>query len=136
MRDGPKPGAAADRSLEATLRRRARELGFADLGITTADDPGNAEYLRSWLDQGSHGEMAWLSTPDAVDRRGDLSATLPGVRSVIVVADSYPAGTDQRAGAGLRDGSDQGGGEQREEGEQGEGRGELGHGPSISRRAR
>lgn len=78
-------------SIEASLREKARELGFADIGITTAADPGHAEYLRSWLADGNHGEMAWLADPEAVRRRGDLGATLEGVRSVIVVADSYPA---------------------------------------------
>ncbi len=79
-------------SIEARLRARAQALGFADLGITTADDPGHIDYLRSWLADGNHGEMTWLADADGVRRRGSLVATLDGVRSVIVVAEAYPAG--------------------------------------------
>jgi epoxyqueuosine reductase len=46
-------------------------------------------FYREWLAQGLHGEMAYLARDDAITRRADLTETMPGVRSVVVVAQDY-----------------------------------------------
>jgi len=68
------------------LKTRAGELGFHRIGITTPEATAHMDYYRDWLAGGSHGRMTYLSRPDAVTRRGDLTSTLEGVRSVVVVA--------------------------------------------------
>jgi epoxyqueuosine reductase len=82
---GPAKGAA----LAGALRREAGRLGFERIGVTGPEPSEHLRYYRSWLDAGYHGEMAYLARKDAVERRADLSVTLEGVRSVIVVAHGY-----------------------------------------------
>ncbi|MHB1191784.1 MAG: tRNA epoxyqueuosine(34) reductase QueG [Longimicrobiales bacterium] len=76
-------------ALGAAVRAKARELGFDLVGITTPEPSEHVALYRRWLAAGRHGEMAYLARPDAVARRGDLSLTLLGVRSVIVVGHEY-----------------------------------------------
>ena len=77
--------------LEDRLREAGGRLGFAQVGIARARPSDHVAFLQSWLERGYHGEMRYLAREDAVARRADLSRTLEGVRSVIVVADHYPA---------------------------------------------
>jgi len=76
-------------ALARGLRAKARELGLAAVGITPSLPSTHLSFLRKWLDQGFHGEMAYLARGDATQRRGDLGLTLEGVRSVVVVAQDY-----------------------------------------------
>ncbi len=46
--------------MKAALRQRARELGFDDCRITSAEAPESATHFHQWLVQGRHGQMAWL----------------------------------------------------------------------------
>ncbi|HSW28219.1 MAG TPA: tRNA epoxyqueuosine(34) reductase QueG [Longimicrobiales bacterium] len=85
--DAPTAGGAS--TLSDAVRRRARELGFGLVGITTPDPSEHMDFYRRWLADGRHGGMAYLERSDAVARRDDLCATLPGVRSVIVVGHEY-----------------------------------------------
>ncbi|MEQ9401730.1 MAG: tRNA epoxyqueuosine(34) reductase QueG [Longimicrobiales bacterium] len=78
------------RALAERLRREAERLGFSGVGITTPDPSTHMDAYRRWLEAGHHGEMGYLARPDAVARRGDLSRTLEGVRSVVVLAEAYP----------------------------------------------
>lgn len=65
------------------------ELGFALVGICDARPTQHDQHLRDWLDAGQHGEMAYLA--DHLDVRLDPERLLPGVRSIICVADAYPS---------------------------------------------
>ncbi len=76
-------------ALSDAVRAKARELGFGLAGITTPEPTDHLTFYRRWLDEGRHGQMGYLARPDAVARRGDLSATLPRVRSVVVVGHEY-----------------------------------------------
>ncbi|HEX9710293.1 MAG TPA: tRNA epoxyqueuosine(34) reductase QueG [Candidatus Thermoplasmatota archaeon] len=78
----------ADR-FEDRLKARARELGFGLVGVAPAEASRHTAFFRAWLDAGRHGDMAYLARPDAVRRRADLDATLPGVRSVVMVGHEY-----------------------------------------------
>jgi epoxyqueuosine reductase len=73
--------------MKAALRQRARELGFDDCRVTTANAPASAPELQSWLASGQHGEMGYLERN--APKRTDPQLVLPGARSVICLAVSY-----------------------------------------------
>ncbi|MHC5002644.1 MAG: tRNA epoxyqueuosine(34) reductase QueG [Planctomycetota bacterium] len=66
---------------------RCRELGFALAGVCPAEPSRRAAELRSWLEAGRHGEMAYLARN--VEVRLDPARLLPGVRSILCVADRH-----------------------------------------------
>ncbi|MCZ2095366.1 MAG: tRNA epoxyqueuosine(34) reductase QueG [Anaerolineae bacterium] len=71
------------------VRQQAASLGFSQVGIIpAAPSPTLGTYLR-WIEEGMHGAMGYMARPDRVARRQDLSVILPGVRSLIVVAQEY-----------------------------------------------
>ena len=68
----------------------AAGLGFDDCRIAAAKRATHADDFTAWLDDGRHGEMAWLEkTPH---RRCDPREVLPGCRSVITLAVNYHTG--------------------------------------------
>jgi epoxyqueuosine reductase len=73
--------------MKEVLRQRARELGFDDCRVTTADPPESAGRFTQWLAECRHGEMAYLerNAPKRVDPR----QVLAGARSIITLAASY-----------------------------------------------
>jgi epoxyqueuosine reductase len=75
--------------IEAKLKQRAAELGLSLVGIARADQSRHGAFYERWLERGAHGEMSYLSRPDAVARRRDLSLTLESVRSIVVVGHEY-----------------------------------------------
>ena len=77
--------------LRERLTEEARALGFSLVGVTGPDASDHMSMYRRWVAQGRHGEMGYLAREDAIERRGDLTATLEEVRSVVVVAHEYYA---------------------------------------------
>lgn len=71
----------------ASIKGRARELGFDLCGIAPAERFPELAFFREWIDRGYAGEMAYL--PRSADRRADVREVLPGARSVIVTATLY-----------------------------------------------
>ena len=87
---------ADDNPLEARIKAKAAELGFAACGIAPADAaPRGAERLRQWLDSGAHGEMIWME--ERAHHRIAPAALWPDVRSVIALGMSYAPATDPLA---------------------------------------
>jgi len=80
---------AAQPRLNTRLREHARSLGFAALGIARLRPSDHADFYRSWIAAGHHGDMHYLARPDAVARRVDPQSTHPDLRTAIVVAQSY-----------------------------------------------
>lgn len=62
-------------------------LGFALAGVTEAFPSERRAEFRAWLAAGKHGDMTWLAGDAAA--RLDPDRLLPGVRSIIMVADQY-----------------------------------------------
>jgi epoxyqueuosine reductase len=88
-----------DHALAAEVKRRATELGFDLVGIAEAGPSRYRDYLRSWLDAGQAGSMAWMA--GRFDERTDPGVYLPGAQSVICVAINYfveiePVPSDQQ----------------------------------------
>jgi len=80
----------------AALRAEAAALGFDALGIADpAAIEGAAERLQRFLDEGSHGDMAWLASEPA--RRASPRVLWSEVRSVIMLGVNYGPDDDPRA---------------------------------------
>ena len=73
--------------MKEAIRRRARELGFDDCRVTTAEPPGSATQFQQWLERGWQGEMAYLQRNAA--KRVEPSRVLLGAKSIIALAASY-----------------------------------------------
>jgi epoxyqueuosine reductase len=73
--------------MKEAIRQRARELGFDDCRVTTADAPESAPHFQRWLAEQKYGEMAYLARN--APKRVDPQQVLPSARSVIALAASY-----------------------------------------------
>ena len=74
--------------IEARLKAKAAELGFAACGIARADAaPRTAERLHQWLSEGRHGDMIWMEERE--HQRASPAGLWPEVRSVIALGMSY-----------------------------------------------
>ena len=82
--------------LRQGLEDKARELGFAAVGVARADAaPLSGERLRQWLASGAHGDMIWME--EKADRRASPAGLWPEVRSVISLGMSYAPAVDPLA---------------------------------------
>ena len=82
--------------LQARLRERAAQEGFAAIGFApAADDPLRSRRLREWLDAGMHGSMSWME--DRADVRQGPKSMWPAAQSVIALGMSYAPDADPLA---------------------------------------
>ncbi len=82
--------------LKEQLYSRALAEGFAAVAIAPASlAPVCGERLRSWLDDGRHGDMIWMES--RADQRSDPTALWPEVRSIIMLGMSYAPPNDPMA---------------------------------------
>ena len=79
----------APQEVAARLKALARGEGFDPVGITLPSPSRHGAFLRGWVEEGRHGTMDYLARPDALERRGDPSLSLPVARSALVVAHEY-----------------------------------------------
>ena len=85
-----------DKPLEALIKAKAAEIGFAACGIARADAaPRAGERLRQWLAEGRHGSMLWME--ERAHHRESPAGLWPEVRSVIALGMSYAPGADPLA---------------------------------------
>jgi epoxyqueuosine reductase len=75
------------------IEQRALELGFDACHFTSAAAPESAGRFQRWLDDGCHGEMAYLARNGP--RRVDPQLVLPGAKSLIILASAYSADKGQ-----------------------------------------
>ncbi|OJV42569.1 MAG: tRNA epoxyqueuosine(34) reductase QueG [Bacteroidales bacterium 36-12] len=70
------------------IRNTALSLGFDSCGIAKAEAlTEDAEFMRSWLDTGQHGDMEYLNRN--FEKRIDPTVLVPGCKSVVVVLMNY-----------------------------------------------
>ena len=82
--------------LEAQLKVKAAEFGFAACGIARADAaPLAGQRLREWLAEGAHGDMIWME--ERAHHRTSPTDLWPEARSVIALGMSYAPGHDPLA---------------------------------------
>jgi epoxyqueuosine reductase len=90
------------KSLEARIRDKAAELGFAACGFARADAaPLAGERLHEWLADGRHGDMIWMA--ERAHHRESPEGLWPEVRSVISLGMSYAPANDPLALAEVPD---------------------------------
>ncbi|WP_084759675.1 tRNA epoxyqueuosine(34) reductase QueG [Zavarzinella formosa] len=70
------------------MKAKCLEQGFALAGIARASEADHFERFQEWLSRGFAGEMAYLT--ERAELRRHPESMLPGVRSVIMVALTYP----------------------------------------------
>ena len=86
----------------ASLREKARTLGFDACRITSAKAPMEArERLARWLAEGAHGDMAWMA--ETFERRVDPRKLMPDAKSVVMLGLNYGPSTDPRQALEPRD---------------------------------
>ncbi len=83
-------------SLKEAIRARARAEGFDVVGFAEPQLPDNAaEDLKEFLDQGLHGDMAWMASN--AERRADPNNLWDLARSVITIGVNYAPNSDPMA---------------------------------------
>ncbi len=80
---------AQQRDLTEFAKSEALRLGFSRVGITTPEPPPHLEIYEKWLNEGRHGEMAYLGTERARSRRANPREILPECASILIVAANY-----------------------------------------------
>ncbi|MEO8877669.1 MAG: tRNA epoxyqueuosine(34) reductase QueG [Polyangiaceae bacterium] len=77
--------------VRSRILEKGRALGFDAIGIASAVQPLDTEFPRykKFIDQGMHGEMAWLENNGEVRRSLDNDGILAGAKSVICLARRY-----------------------------------------------
>ncbi len=78
-------------ALAVAIKDRARALGFVLVGITTPDPPAHFSRYQQWIAAGYHGDMHYLATERALQRRADPRRILPECESIVVLGVPYPA---------------------------------------------
>jgi epoxyqueuosine reductase len=77
--------------LRSWIKGEARRLGFDLAGVTSPEPPTHLDVYEGWLAAGRHGEMAYLASETARQRRADPRQVMPECRSILVLAARYPA---------------------------------------------
>lgn len=73
--------------LTRVLKERAVDLGFAAIGVASAQTPVPRNHLEKWLGRGYHGTMEWLELTK--EKRLNPEEVLPDFKSIISVAFNY-----------------------------------------------
>ncbi len=80
-----------ENDIARAIKALALEMGFVAVGITLPGPPAHLDVYTDWLEQGCHGEMAYLAEPRRVYLRSQPGELLPGCQSIIVLAARYAA---------------------------------------------
>ena len=73
----------------ASVKDKARELGFDLCGVTPAQPSPTLLAYQRWIAAGMHGQMQYMAREDRVRRRLDLRQILPSAQSLIIVGLDY-----------------------------------------------
>jgi epoxyqueuosine reductase len=87
-------------SLKDRIKSETRRLGFTLAGVTTPDPPTHFDVYQDWLAADRHGQMSYLATERARQRRADPRLILPECRSILVLG--LPHDPPASPAAGIR----------------------------------
>jgi epoxyqueuosine reductase len=85
-------------ALTKQVRKKAHELGFALVGVTSPDPPAHMDVFRRWLNMGHNGEMGYLATKEVVQRRADPRLVRPECKSILVLGIPYDKPNNHEGG--------------------------------------
>lgn len=88
-------------ALAGRIRELAQAAGFQRIGISGVELGEDADFLRTWLEQGLHGSMAWMARHG--DKRTRPDELVAGTLRVVSVGLDYGQDADA-AWANLADG--------------------------------
>ncbi|MDP9185864.1 MAG: DUF1730 domain-containing protein, partial [Verrucomicrobiota bacterium] len=95
VRGLPPTVATTASELKSHLIDFARELGFDSCRVAACSPPAHAGEFGDWLSAGAHGEMEYMARGE--EKRRDPQKTLPGAKSIIVLALNYFQGAMEAA---------------------------------------
>jgi epoxyqueuosine reductase len=75
--------------IKAKLETEANRLGFKYVGFAPSQSPPHFPQFTAWVKRGFHGDMGYLSRPDAQAKRGDSGLILPECKTIISLAMPY-----------------------------------------------
>lgn len=79
---------ASAATIKSAIRDYALSLGFDAVGFAPARlDARHGEHLKRFVDEGRHGQMAWMETRQA--ERSSPDGLWPGAKSVVVLGTNY-----------------------------------------------
>jgi len=81
-------------NLKSEILAEAHRLGFLLAGVSHPGPSDSYQTYVDWLDAGRHGEMAYLATDRARQRRSDPRFILPEVKSILALGFPYQAPQD------------------------------------------
>ncbi len=73
--------------LKRTVIEAAKAEGFEAVGFAPVETELRQEYFRRWLQEGKHGDMAWMER--TVEKRCDTTQVLPEARTVMMLGLNY-----------------------------------------------
>lgn len=80
--------------LRTQIREMARELGFDECRIASANEAAHADKFREWVADECYGDMKWMAKN--VERRTHPQNVLAGAQSTIVLAMNYLVDAEQQ----------------------------------------
>lgn len=83
--------------LKEKIKTEALRLGFNHMGVASTDSPPDYERYRDWIEQGCHGEMAYLAREDALRKRGNPELILDNCQRIISLALPYRSPSNDNA---------------------------------------
>ncbi|MCB2209377.1 tRNA epoxyqueuosine(34) reductase QueG [bacterium] len=83
--------------LKENIKAEAFRLGFNHIGVAPASPVAHHQAYLEWVENERQGEMAYLSRPDAVAKRGDPTLIEPDIKRVISLALPYRRPSDDSA---------------------------------------
>ena len=87
LSEQPESPAPANYALAASIKRKARELGFDLVGIASPEPSKYRDYFHRWLQEGRSGTMDYLGR--RFEEKTDPGNYFPGVQSIICVGLNY-----------------------------------------------
>ncbi len=77
-------------TISRAIKKEAQRLGFALVGITSAETPPHVSAYENWLALGRHANMDYLATERGRNCRRDPQQLLPDCQSILVLGMGYP----------------------------------------------
>lgn len=81
--------------LTRKLKGKARELGFALVGVTDAAPLAEHDRYRDWIAAGHNGDMGYLATTRAVEGRADPKRIRSDCKSILTLGFPYAGPSDE-----------------------------------------